>query len=217
MSDTPLECPVKHLHPVDPSSRMPTDLNQQVEDPDSANLATTRQESSIPRALDSEAERARWNYPSQRMFYNALRRKGHAVASKDIPTLLHIHNTLNEQVWERLLTQWETLHSSECTKQRTLVRFAGKPGELSWKAWFLGLVRGTPKPFDRHDWIVDRCGRQIRYIIDYYDGTGTEGPGSAAYFVDIRPALDSFGAAWDRIRYAWHAFCNPAPPQQPPE
>ena len=25
-------------------------------------------------------------------------------------------------------------------------------------------------PFDRHDWIVDRCGKQVRYIIDYYDG-----------------------------------------------
>lgn len=25
-------------------------------------------------------------------------------------------------------------------------------------------------PFDRHDWIVDRCGKDVRYIIDYYDG-----------------------------------------------
>lgn len=25
-------------------------------------------------------------------------------------------------------------------------------------------------PFDRHDWIVDRCGREVRYVIDYYDG-----------------------------------------------
>ncbi len=25
-------------------------------------------------------------------------------------------------------------------------------------------------PFDRHDWIVERCGKEVRYIIDYYDG-----------------------------------------------
>ena len=25
-------------------------------------------------------------------------------------------------------------------------------------------------PFDRHDWIVDRCGKHVRYVIDYYDG-----------------------------------------------
>jgi len=25
-------------------------------------------------------------------------------------------------------------------------------------------------PFDRHDWVIDRCGKQVRYIIDYYDG-----------------------------------------------
>lgn len=25
-------------------------------------------------------------------------------------------------------------------------------------------------PFDRHDWIVDRNGQDVRYIIDYYDG-----------------------------------------------
>ena len=23
-------------------------------------------------------------------------------------------------------------------------------------------------PFDRHDWIVDRCGREVRYVIDFY-------------------------------------------------
>jgi len=25
-----------------------------------------------------------------------------------------------------------------------------------------------PEPFDRHDWIVDRCGKEVRYVIDYY-------------------------------------------------
>ena len=38
-----------------------------------------------------------------------------------------------------------------------------------------------------------------RYIIDYYDDS------SAGNFsesrLDVRPALDSFGALWDRIRF----------------
>lgn len=27
---------------------------------------------------------------------------------------------------------------------------------------------GGPAPFDRHDWIVDRCGKEVRYVIDFY-------------------------------------------------
>lgn len=27
---------------------------------------------------------------------------------------------------------------------------------------------GGPLPFDRHDWYVDRCGEEVRYVIDFY-------------------------------------------------
>lgn len=27
---------------------------------------------------------------------------------------------------------------------------------------------GGPMPFDRHDWTVDRCGKEVRYVIDFY-------------------------------------------------
>jgi cytochrome c heme-lyase len=27
---------------------------------------------------------------------------------------------------------------------------------------------GGQLPFDRHDWWVDRCGKEVRYIIDFY-------------------------------------------------
>lgn len=30
-------------------------------------------------------------------------------------------------------------------------------------SWF-----GAQLPFDRHDWWVDRCGREVRYVIDFY-------------------------------------------------
>ena len=29
--------------------------------------------------------------------------------------------------------------------------------------WFGGQL-----PFDRHDWWVDRCGQEVRYVIDFY-------------------------------------------------
>ncbi len=35
---------------------------------------------------------------------------------------------------------------------------------------------GGPLPFDRHDWTVDRCGKEVRYVIDFYfddDKAGT--------------------------------------------
>ena len=35
---------------------------------------------------------------------------------------------------------------------------------------------GGPLPFDRHDWFVDRCGQEVRYVIDFYfddDKAGT--------------------------------------------
>ena len=58
-------------------------------------------------------------------------------------------------------------------------------------------------PFDRHDWIVDRNGKQVRYIIDYYD-IGDENGYKTGEFVelDVRPAFDSFGAVVDRSRAA---------------
>ncbi len=30
-------------------------------------------------------------------------------------------------------------------------------------SWF-----GSPLPFDRHDWWVNRCGEEVRYVIDFY-------------------------------------------------
>jgi len=39
-------------------------------------------------------------------------------------------------------------------------------------SWF-----GGPLPFDRHDWYIDRCGREVRYVIDFYfddDKAGTD-------------------------------------------
>lgn len=39
------------------------------------------------------------------------------------------------------------------------------------RSWLTGEL-----PFDRHDWVVDRCGQEVRYVIDFYfydDKAGT--------------------------------------------
>lgn len=54
-------------------------------------------------------------------------------------------------------------------------------------------------PFDRHDWIVDRCGKDVRYIIDYYDG-GAVDANHRFTVLDVRPALDSVENWWDRTK-----------------
>jgi len=50
-------------------------------------------------------------------------------------------------------------------------------------------------PFDRHDWVIERCGQRIHYVIDYYTGRANGG-GPFSFHIDARPALDS----WEGIR-----------------
>lgn len=40
----------------------------------------------------------------------------------------------------------------------------GRPQEYSPKARLLNFL-GYKLPFDRHDWIVDRCGREVKHLL----------------------------------------------------
>merc|ERR1711915_341284 len=134
-------------------------------------------------------------------FYNALRRKGWEfgpddLAQEDMDHIIKIHNANNESAWQEVLL-WESLHSDEC-KSPKLKSFGGKAKYFSPRARFRGWL-GYEMPFDRHDWIVDRCGKEVRYIIDYYDGDLD--PGSHRFAqLDVRPAMDSFEAVADRVK-----------------
>ena len=66
------------------------------------------------------------------------------------------------------------------------------------------------KPFDRHDWYVNRCGREVRYIIDYYGATNAHG-----FHIDARPVL-SLGGLIDRGRVMANRFWKRFGPQQAP-
>lgn len=55
-------------------------------------------------------------------------------------------------------------------------------------------------PFDRHDWFVDRGGREVRYVIDYYFN-----PDPKAGEVKVRRETDPF--AGGRATRALHSIC----------
>lgn len=58
---------------------------------------------------------------------------------------------------------------------------------------------GNELSFDRHDWIVDHCGKEVWYVIDYYKADYSPNKYQVA-ILDIRPDLDSFEALWDRLK-----------------
>lgn len=136
-----------------------------------------------------------WIYPSEKMFFEAMKRKGFDSASAaDMKTVVPIHNAVNERAWAEIL-RWEAAYPAPCGGPR-LHSFAGLSGRMSPKAR-LNTLLGYTAPFDRHDWVVDRCGTQVEYVIDFYagrnDGAGT---GKLNFYLDVRPKMNS----WEGIK-----------------
>lgn len=186
---------------VDPSNMMPPP-NQSPSPDQPFSLATEREESTIPRAGSGK----NWVYPSEQMFWNAMLRKGWRwknddLKQEDMTNIIKIHNQNNEQAWKEIL-KWEFLHLKECPCGPELIRFGGKAKEYSPRARIRSWM-GYELPFDRHDWIVNRCGKEVRYIIDYYDGGQVDPQSYQFTILDVRPAFDSLSAVWDRMKVAW--------------
>ena len=66
----------------------------------------------------------------------------------------------------------------------------------------MSLTRYSP-PFDRHDWIVDRCGTRMRYIIDFYTGRSEGSSNNLSFYLDVRPALDNWEGVKMRVERFW--------------
>ncbi|XP_073705680.1 holocytochrome c synthase a [Garra rufa] len=199
-----VECPMRAasgakptISDINPANMMPPP-NQQPSAAQPFPLSVVREESTIPRAGSEQ----NWVYPSEQMFWNAMLRKGWRwnngdINQKDMTNIISIHNQNNEQAWQEIL-RWEKLHSKECPCGPSLLRFGGKAKDFSPRARFRHWM-GHELPFDRHDWIIDRCGKEVRYVIDYYDG----GKVAKHTILDVRPAFDTLGAVWDRMKVAW--------------
>jgi cytochrome c heme-lyase len=167
-------------------------------------LGTQRVISTIPRAtpVDGETDKpansekeggvsanGKWIYPSEKMFFEAMKRKGHDSDPENMKTIVPIHNAVNERAWKEI-KEWEKPYGAEkeCGGPR-LHSFLGLSTSLSPKAR-MNMLLGYSRPFDRHDWVVDRCGKKIEYIIDFYAGKDT-GDGRLNFFLDVRPKLNT--------------------------
>ncbi|CAO3654442.1 unnamed protein product [Mucor fragilis] len=149
-NDEPQSCPVdpatyKNFLPppkegcdstaIDSTNNMPK-VSQQSPQPDQKMpLGKQRETSTIPRANSDDKL---WIYPSEQMFFNAMRRKNWSPEEKDMSVVVPIHNAVNEMAWQKIL-EWEKLHETEC-QQPMLAKFEGKPKDITPKArirsWF---------------------------------------------------------------------------------
>lgn len=218
-------CPVKknvqynvYSQPIDPNNNMPSVANQLPHPSQKEKLSTERIKSSIPKGGTNDDN---WTYPSPQMFYNSLARKDKLgdTTESEIESVVALHNNMNEKTWQKVV-QWESLLTSSDQHQPKLLKFMGRPSDLSPKARLKSWM-GHPLPFDRHDWtVVRQDGTEVRYVIDYYydesrakDSSDSGLPAMdnidavQSILVDVRPAIDSVESIFGRFMkmpYARH-------------
>ncbi|KAK9478606.1 cytochrome c/c1 heme-lyase [Lipomyces japonicus] len=197
-----------------PSQTPPSASAEPADDPEA--LGKLRQVSSIPRANvfssynggegnnsgnphgGAVSGSSKWVYPSEEMFYNAMKRKNWDPKAADMRVVVPIHNAVNERAWAEIL-KWESLAGTNTCGGPKLVSFSGDASNLSPRARINTLL-GYQSPFDRHDWVVDRCGKKIEYIIDFYAGKpNPASPQIPSFYLDVRPKL-SVDGAWMRFQ-----------------
>ncbi|KAI1388988.1 cytochrome c and c1 heme-lyase [Hypoxylon trugodes] len=203
------------------ASPPPTTTQSQNPRPPLSSLGTDREISTIPRTskpadetlptatphipANTEQETGadevsgNWIYPSEKMFFEAMKRKGHDPRAVDMRTVVPIHNAVNERAWAEIKA-WEEpwVRGSICDGPR-LHSFSGLSTHMSPRARFNTLL-GYQAPFDRHDWVVDRCGKEIEYVIDFYagrnGGTAVGANGKLSFYLDVRPKLNT----WEGVK-----------------
>lgn len=223
---TPVPAPKSRLH-IPPTARFSLDSGlwetpsvtvAKAKATRTSSLDTEREISTIPRSIQNKgkelnaAERAalpsnaekdtghdeasgNWIYPSQEMFFNAMKRKGHDAQQQDMSSVVPIHNAVNERAWMEI-KKWEEGQGSEACGGPKLVSFAGDSKALTPKARWNNFI-GYALPFDRHDWVVDRCGTHVDYVIDFYSGKGEGLMGKGLnFYLDARPKLNS----WEGVK-----------------
>ncbi|KAF4615492.1 hypothetical protein D9613_002902 [Agrocybe pediades] len=206
MSSSADKCPVDHASsqdqscPVDHKSANSTWARFMSSGSPAAAPVTLSQEreiSSIPKPNDEK-----WVYPSEQQFFAAMARKNHNPQAADMKTIIPIHNAVNERAWSEIL-KWEAGQGGEACGGVKLVNFKGRPNDKSPKARW-NMLLGYAAPFDRHDWVVDRCGTRMRYIIDFYTGhSGGPSKENVSFYLDVRPALDSWEGVKLRLKNLW--------------
>ncbi len=136
-----------------------------------------------------------WTYPSPSRFLSSVENKGHVVNPKDIPSAVSVHNAVNDVTWQKIMG-WEK--SAETCNTRFLEKFYGDSKYGSMKSKVFGYVKGWTDPFDTHVWVVNRCGKSVKYLIDFYNGSAANIDASSkmpvSVFVDVRPKVEDWGS-----------------------
>jgi cytochrome c heme-lyase len=222
-------CPVVNTGSCNPASIEEAAKHAETPHPDQrVPLSTYRSISSIPKPCPKQKDggdddqspvhqpkdSSKWVYPSEQQFFNAMKRKGWKLppdTELTIPHVVQIHNAVNERGWREIL-QWENLRHNPNPR---LVRFIGRPQDLSPRARIMSGLWLREAPFDRHDWFVDFGDgtKERRYVIDFYNGkedssSSTSRNGLPSMYLDVRPALDDIEAVKDRMEM----FCKDAFP-----
>ena len=130
------------------------------------------------------------------MFFDAMKRKSFSPSAPDMRTIVPIHNAVNERAWAQI-KDWEAPYASASCGGPRLASFSGLASAMTprarWNTWM-----GYRAPFDRHDWVVDRCGTRVEYVIDFY--AGKDGGKELSFYLDVRPKLNT----WEGVKMrAW--------------
>lgn len=166
--DSPSISPAQHqeqslLSKLNPLNYMFHSISQERAPNQTHALPTSRDESSIPRGSGE----GNWEYPSPQQMYNALLRKGYTDTDiTAVESMVAVHNFLNEGAWAEIV-EWERrfgrglgrgwdiskrgeehalmelrrLEAQEGGKsQPTLIRFQGRPKEMTPKAALLQML-----------------------------------------------------------------------------
>lgn len=214
---------------VDPSSNQPSAYSSAPPSPyaTNANAASHGFPSNSEYETGHDKDTGNWIYPSERQFFEALMRKGNTPSSTNsasdlattVASIIPIHNAVNERAWKEVLAWESQAPTSDPGSRRCggpkLYSFRGLGVEdafLSPRARMNGLL-GYQRPFDRHDWVVERCdGERVEYVIDFYQGKSSGGssgaaglsanamPGKLNFYLDVRPKLNSW-EGW-RMRFS---------------
>ncbi|KAL6862226.1 cytochrome C1 heme lyase [Trichoderma novae-zelandiae] len=220
-SPAPTEPTLPANHPTIPSTSTSTATSTPSSPLSQSALETARITSSIPRSFSadetcpvdhgasanpSNAEvesgadsSGNWVYPSEKMFFEAMKRKGYDAREVDMKTVVPIHNAVNERAWQQI-KEWEApyLAESKCSGPK-LASFANKSTRMTPTAR-INTILGYTAPFDRHDWVIDRCGVRVDYVIDFYAGRPGGSAGGPSFYLDVRPKLNTMEGVKMRVR-----------------
>lgn len=125
-----------------------------------------------------------------------LRKGFNSTQTADMKTVVPIHNAVNEKAWAEI-KEWEKPYEGDCGMGPMLYSFAGVKERMTPRARFNTLL-GYNAPFDRHDWVVDRCGKRVEYVIDFYAGRSDrpDAQGKVNFYLDVRPKVNS----WEGVK-----------------